>query len=145
MRIVWLLSAVSALYFEISERDKKCFIEELPEDTQMTGKYLVQLFDKQTKVCFTTEEFVLIIVFSYQEWKETAPGFGMHVDVTDPRDKAVLSRAYGAQGRVREEPIYLKLNHNSVYFYVSSPRRAQNLSGRKLYQLVLLWSTPSSS
>ena len=50
MRIVWLLSAVSALYFEISERDKKCFIEELPEDTQMTGKYLVQLFDKQTKV-----------------------------------------------------------------------------------------------
>ena len=50
MRIVWLLSAVSALYFEISEKDKKCFIEELPEDTQMTGKYLVQLFDKATKV-----------------------------------------------------------------------------------------------
>jgi len=82
MRIVWLLSAVSALYFEISEKDKKCFIEELPEDTQMTGKYLVQLFDKATK-----------------EWKETAPGFGMHVDVSDPRDKAVLSRAYGSQGR----------------------------------------------
>ena len=103
MRIVWLLSAVSALYFEISERDKKCFIEELPEDTQMTGKYLVQLFDKQSKVCITIREFALIyVLFSYQEWKETAPGFGMHVDVTDPRDKAVLSRAYGAQGRVRE-------------------------------------------
>ena len=50
MKIVWLLSAVSALYFEISEKDKKCFIEELPEDTQMTGKYLVQIFDKATKV-----------------------------------------------------------------------------------------------
>ena len=62
MRIVWLLSAVSALYFEISERDKKCFIEELPEDTQMTGKYLVQLFDKQSKVCITIREFALICV-----------------------------------------------------------------------------------
>ena len=74
MRIVWLLSAVSALYFEISERDKKCFIEELPEDTQMTGKYLVQLFDKQTKVCFTTEEFVLIIVFFLSGMERNGPG-----------------------------------------------------------------------
>ena len=48
--ILILASFASALYFEISERDKKCFIEELPDDTQMIGKYLVQVFDKQTKV-----------------------------------------------------------------------------------------------
>ena len=60
--------------------------------------------------------------FSYQEWKETAPGFGMHVDVTDPRDKAVLSRAYGAQGRVREDPIYLKLTHKfSLLLHLITP------------------------
>ena len=47
---IFLLAAANALYFEISERDKKCFIEELPDDTQMIGKYLVQVFDKQTKV-----------------------------------------------------------------------------------------------
>ena len=47
---IFLLAAASALYFEISEKDKKCFIEELPDDTQMIGKYLVQVFDKQTKV-----------------------------------------------------------------------------------------------
>ena len=47
---IFLLAATNALYFEISEKDKKCFIEELPDDTQMIGKYLVQVFDKQTKV-----------------------------------------------------------------------------------------------
>ena len=45
-----LLNFAAALYFEINERDKKCFIEELPDDTQMIGKYLVQVFDKNEKV-----------------------------------------------------------------------------------------------
>jgi len=84
MRILSLaiLAVVNCLYFEITEKDKKCFIEELPDDTQMIGKYLVQVFDKTSK-----------------EWKQSAPGFGMHVEVHDPRNKAVLSRAYGSQGR----------------------------------------------
>jgi len=77
-----LILSCSALYFEISQRDKKCFIEELPDDTQMIGKYLVQVYDKEART-----------------WKESAPGFGMHVEVNDPRDKQVLSRAYGSQGR----------------------------------------------
>ena len=47
-----LINFAAALYFEINERDKKCFIEELPDDTQMIGKYLVQVFDKNEKVCF---------------------------------------------------------------------------------------------
>ena len=45
-----LINFASCLYFEINERDKKCFIEELPDDTQMIGKYLVQVFDKNDKV-----------------------------------------------------------------------------------------------
>ena len=36
----------------------------------------------------------------FQAWRESAPGFGMHVEVHDPQDKQVISRAYGAQGRV---------------------------------------------
>ena len=47
-----LINFASALYFEINERDKKCFIEELPDDTQMIGKYLVQVFDKNDKVTY---------------------------------------------------------------------------------------------
>jgi len=80
--VALLLSFVSGLYFEINERDKKCFIEELPDDTQMIGKYLVQVFDKNEKT-----------------WKESAPGFGMHVEVHDPSEKQVMSRAYGSTGR----------------------------------------------
>ena len=45
-----LIAIAQSLYFEISEKDKKCFIEELPDDTQMIGKYLVQIFDKADKV-----------------------------------------------------------------------------------------------
>ena len=46
----FLFVAINCLYFEITEKDKKCFIEELPDDTQMIGKYLVQVFDKDARV-----------------------------------------------------------------------------------------------
>ena len=46
----FFILSCSALYFEISQRDKKCFIEELPDDTQMIGKYLVQVYDKEARV-----------------------------------------------------------------------------------------------
>ena len=63
---IFLLAATNALYFEISERDKKCFIEELPDDTQMIGKYLVQVFDKQTKVItWLIVLHLLIICYPY--------------------------------------------------------------------------------
>ena len=54
----------------------------------------------------------------------------MHVEVNDPRDKQVLSRAYGSQGRVSmiifnmtavDFKIYL------VYIYFSFAWRASNL------------------
>ena len=47
---LFFLLSVNCLYFEITEKDKKCFIEELPDDTQMIGKYLVQVFDKDQRV-----------------------------------------------------------------------------------------------
>ena len=52
MKLVLLsvVAFVNSLYFEITDKDKKCFIEELPDDTQMIGKYLVQIFDRQSKV-----------------------------------------------------------------------------------------------
>ena len=32
-----LLSAVSGLYFHIGETEKKCFIEEIPDETMVVG------------------------------------------------------------------------------------------------------------
>lgn len=36
-----------ALYFHIGETEKKCFIEEIPDETMVIGNYRTQLYDKQ--------------------------------------------------------------------------------------------------
>ncbi|MGH0162045.1 UNVERIFIED_CONTAM: hypothetical protein FKN15_070482 [Acipenser sinensis] len=76
------LSLTRALYFHIGETEKKCFIEEIPDETMVIGKYRTQLWDKQTAA-----------------FLPSTPGLGMHVEVKDPDTKVVLSRQYGAEGR----------------------------------------------
>nr|XP_033782923.1 transmembrane emp24 domain-containing protein 9 [Geotrypetes seraphini] len=72
----------SALYFHLGEAEKKCFIEEIPDDTMVIGNYRTQLYDQQR-----------------EEYLPATPGFGMLVDVKDPDDKVILSRQYGSEGR----------------------------------------------
>ena len=43
-----LLSGVASLYFHIQETEKKCFIEEIPDQTMVTGK--VFPFEQHTQV-----------------------------------------------------------------------------------------------
>ena len=86
-----LLSVARALYFEINERDKKCFIEELPDDTQMIGKYLVQVFDKNEKV----EKFI----FEKKIWKRLSDVEGIGTRLRhacrSPRSKRETSHVPG--------------------------------------------------
>ncbi|XP_068030704.1 transmembrane emp24 domain-containing protein 4 isoform X1 [Anomalospiza imberbis] len=70
------------LYFHIGETEKRCFIEEIPDETMVIGNYRTQLWDKQS------EAFL-----------PSTPGLGMHVEVKDPEGKVVLSRQYGSEGR----------------------------------------------
>jgi hypothetical protein len=49
----WLLLALfvplaSPLYFHIAETERKCFIEEIPDETMVTGNYKVQLYDPRS-------------------------------------------------------------------------------------------------
>jgi len=81
LSFLYLQSTVQSLYFHIGEKEKKCFIEELPEDTLVTGKYRAQLWDKEKS-----------------EFMDSVAGMGMHVEVNDPDKKVVLSRGYGSQG-----------------------------------------------
>ena len=37
-------NAISGLYFHIGETERKCFIEEIPDETMVTGNYKVLLF-----------------------------------------------------------------------------------------------------
>lgn len=80
--LIYLPSFVFSLYFDLGETEKKCFIEDVPEDTMIVGKYKVEMFDR------IQNRFV-----------PTLPGFGMHVKVQDPNSKVVLSRTYAAEGR----------------------------------------------
>jgi len=76
--------AISAygLYFHIGETERKCFIEEIPDSTMVTGKYKLQLYDPKT-----------------MGFMDSSPGLGMHVEVHDPEDKMILSRVYSSEGR----------------------------------------------
>lgn len=66
---------VQSLYFHIRETEKKCFIEELPDETLLVGKYKVQILDRETNT-----------------YQATSPGIGMHVEVKDPEGSVVLSK-----------------------------------------------------
>ncbi|PAV72458.1 hypothetical protein WR25_04853 [Diploscapter pachys] len=76
-----LLVVADGLYFHIAETEKKCFIEEIPDETMVMGNYKVQLYDPNTK--------------GYGDY----PNIGMHVEVKDPDDKVILSKLYTAEGR----------------------------------------------
>jgi len=72
----------SSLYFHISETERKCFIEEIPDDTLVIGKYKVELYDERSNT-----------------YLPSSGGIGMHVEVKDPDDKIVLSKLYTSEGR----------------------------------------------
>jgi len=76
------LSGVRGLYFHIGETERKCFIEEIPDDTTVIGIYKVELHDPKTG-----------------GYMPSNPNIGMHVEVRDPDDKTVLSKVYSTEGR----------------------------------------------
>lgn len=43
-----LFNLSHSLYFHISETERKCFIEEIPDETMVVGKYKCQLYDPST-------------------------------------------------------------------------------------------------
>lgn len=77
-----VVSLASGLYFHIAETERKCFIEEIPDETMVTGNYKVQLFDPRTG-----------------GFMPSSPGIGMHVEIRDPEDKVLLSKVYSSEGR----------------------------------------------
>jgi len=75
------LPFANCLYFHIAETERKCFIEEIPDQTMVIGNYKVQLFDPQTR--------------GYADY----PGIGMHVEVKSPEDQIILSKLYTSEGK----------------------------------------------
>ncbi|XP_065170919.1 transmembrane emp24 domain-containing protein eca [Atheta coriaria] len=73
----------NALYFHIGETERKCFIEEIPDETNVLVNYKVELYDPRSG-----------------GFMPSSPGIGMHVEVRDPDDKIILSRVYSSEGRI---------------------------------------------
>ncbi|GLH11829.1 hypothetical protein R5R35_013020 [Gryllus longicercus] len=71
------------LYFHIAEAERKCFIEEIPDETTVIVNYKVELFDPRSG-----------------GFMPSSPGIGMHVEARDPDDKPILSRVYSSEGRI---------------------------------------------
>lgn len=80
--IVCHLSLSSALYFHISETERKCFIEEIPDETLVVGNYKCELHDPKTG-----------------GFMPSSPGIGMHVEIRDPQEKIILSKVYSSEGK----------------------------------------------
>ncbi|XP_045449702.1 transmembrane emp24 domain-containing protein eca [Melitaea cinxia] len=78
-----VLDVTSALYFHIAEAERKCFIEEIPDDTTVIVNYKVELYDPRSG-----------------GFMPSSPGIGMHVEVRDPNDQVVLSRVYSSEGMI---------------------------------------------
>jgi len=78
----FLFQTSQAIYFHIQEGERKCFIEEIPDDTLVLSNYKVQLFDPNTN-----------------GFMPSSPGVGMHVEVHDPDNKLVLSKLYAHEGK----------------------------------------------
>jgi len=82
--LICCLSAVSGLYFHIGETERKCFIEEIPDETMVVGHYKAQVFEPRLN------DFVNM---------PTNSNLGVHVSVQDPDLRSVMSRTYAAEGR----------------------------------------------
>uniref|UniRef100_A0A5S6Q2I2 GOLD domain-containing protein n=1 Tax=Trichuris muris TaxID=70415 RepID=A0A5S6Q2I2_TRIMR len=76
------LTKTSALYFLIGETERRCFVEEIPEQTMVTGVYRVSVYDPKMKT------------------HTMATGLGMHAEVVDPDGQIMLSRLYTSEGRI---------------------------------------------
>ncbi|KAF6087009.1 transmembrane p24 trafficking protein 4 [Phyllostomus discolor] len=48
--VVLCAVGVRGLYFHIGETEKRCFIEEIPDETMVIGNYRTQMWDKQKEV-----------------------------------------------------------------------------------------------
>ncbi|KAM3957092.1 transmembrane p24 trafficking protein eclair [Aphomia sociella] len=83
LSLLLLINATSALYFHIAEGERKCFIEEIPDDTTVIVNYKVQLYDPRSG-----------------GFMPSTPGIGMHVEIRDPNDRIVLSRVYSSEGMI---------------------------------------------
>jgi len=112
-----LVQLASSLFFEMGEKETKCFVEEIPEETMVVGKYNTQLFDDKIN-----------------EWQPSAPGMGMHVEVSDPEQKVPSHDNLRKHQFVGYAKTRLR-RRGKIYFHSSQTRRASDLYPFELHEM----------
>ncbi|KAL6117238.1 uncharacterized protein ACO6RY_15067 [Pungitius sinensis] len=102
------LVLAAAMYFDLGEQEEKCIIEEIPEDTLVTGHFLLEPWDLKA--------------ISH------SPRFGVTVTVRDPNTEVLMSKRYGKFGKFTftahaSGQHYLCFQTNSTRFAVFAGER----------------------
>uniref|UniRef100_UPI0037E86999 transmembrane emp24 domain-containing protein 11 n=1 Tax=Semicossyphus pulcher TaxID=241346 RepID=UPI0037E86999 len=74
------LMLAAAMYFDLGEQDEKCIIEEIPEDTLVTGYFLMEPWDVK-KIT-------------------SSPHLGVTVTVRDPNHEVLMTKRFGKLGKL---------------------------------------------
>lgn len=100
-----LIPSASALYFHLGETEKKCFMEEIPDETMVVGKSNVLYYDARNWLDGANsgrsigKYKVEFLDVNSNQYVQVPPGMGMHVEVKDPDQKLIMGRTYGAEGK----------------------------------------------
>ena len=139
--LVTLLCPVFSLYFHMWETDVKCFVEEVPDETMISGRYFLSVWDRRRLfiLClwYFLADWELILLFAgkykvelYDDKTESfiaKDGIGMHVEIKDPEKKPILSKYYTNEGQfvfTTHSPgeHYICLSPNSTRWFTGGNR-----------------------
>uniref|UniRef100_A0A8C6NKM1 Si:ch211-255i20.3 n=1 Tax=Nothobranchius furzeri TaxID=105023 RepID=A0A8C6NKM1_NOTFU len=73
------LMLAAAMYFDLGEQEEKCIIEEIPEDTLVTGHFLLEPWDRMRL--------------------SHSPHLGVTAIVRDPEQEVMMSKRFGKNGK----------------------------------------------
>lgn len=97
--IILLFGSSSGLYFHIAETERKCFIEEIPDETMVTGTMLKCMGGRKLVNLLTSGNYKVQLYDPQTRGYADYPGIGMYVEVKDPDDKVILSKLYTSEGK----------------------------------------------
>ncbi|XP_060903543.1 transmembrane emp24 domain-containing protein 11 [Labrus mixtus] len=97
------LMLAAAMFFDLGEQEGKCIIEEIPEDTLVTGYFLLEPWDMKSVT--------------------SSPHLGVTVTVRDPNHEVLMTKRYGKFGKLTftahaSGQHYLCFQSNSTRFSV---------------------------
>ncbi|KAI7802069.1 transmembrane emp24 domain-containing protein 11 [Triplophysa rosa] len=76
--LTYLFILAPAMYFDLGEQEEKCVIEEIPEDTLVTGILLLEYWDEN---------------------RASNPHLGLTVSMRDPQHEVILLKRFGRHGK----------------------------------------------